>query len=295
MICAAEALDEGATSRSTETNTREIRVMAIQPTQPQGVGGVLDTAFHLYKSSFSAVWPISLLMALVNVLPLGYLIVAGPSLDPASLGSNPFAIYQNPMTLIVALTCFVLGTWVLSALLLKQRAIGADQELSIGGAFQAALPRLLAVVIATILMGLAILVGLIALIVPGVILMVSLFLYMVVLLFDDKGAFDALAGSHKLIWGNWWRTCAVLSVLAILMFVVLFALGFVGALVLPFAGFALKDAYTIAMVIQAVTNFALYVFLGPFGSAALIALYWDLKLRKEGGDLAARVNALSAA
>ena len=33
----------------------------------------------------------------------------------------------------------------------------------------------------------------------------------------------------------------------------------------------------------------------PFFSAMLIATYWDLKLRKEGGDLAARVGALNAA
>ena len=33
----------------------------------------------------------------------------------------------------------------------------------------------------------------------------------------------------------------------------------------------------------------------PFFSAMLIAVYWDLKLRKEGGDLAARVGALNAA
>ena len=33
----------------------------------------------------------------------------------------------------------------------------------------------------------------------------------------------------------------------------------------------------------------------PFYVAMLIAVYWDLKLRKEGGDLAARVGALSAA
>ncbi len=43
--------------------------MAIQPTQPQGVGGVLDTAFQLYKSSLSTVWPIALLTALISLLP----------------------------------------------------------------------------------------------------------------------------------------------------------------------------------------------------------------------------------
>jgi hypothetical protein len=269
--------------------------MAIQPTQPQGVGGVLDTAFHLFKSSFPTVWPISLLLALVNVVPLAYLILAGPSLDLGSLGGNPFAVYENPMTLILSLVCGVLSMWVLSALFLKQRAIGTDQELSTAAAFQTALPRVVPIVIASIMFGLAVMLGVLLLIVPGVILAISLFLYMVVLLFDDKSAFESLSGSHKLVWGNWWRSCAVLTVLSILMFVILFTLGFVGALVLPFAGFAVSDAFMIAMVIQAITNVAFYVFLGPFGTAALIALYWDLKLRKEGGDLAARVNALSAA
>ena len=33
----------------------------------------------------------------------------------------------------------------------------------------------------------------------------------------------------------------------------------------------------------------------PFYVALLLAVYWDLKLRKEGGDLASRVAALGAA
>lgn len=270
--------------------------MAIQPTQPQGIGGVLDTAFHLYKSSFAAVWPISALMAVVNVVPLVYLLIVGvPSFDPGRL-TNPFAIYSDhPMLLVLGFICGMLGLWIASALLLKQRAIGADEELSTGAAFQAALPRLLPLLGASILFGLAIAVGFVLLFVPGLILMVSLLMYMVILLFEHKGAIDSLTSSHRLVWGNWWRSCAVLTLLSILLFVILFALGLVSALVIPFAGFAIADAFMLGMIMQAVSNLAFYVFLGPFATAAFIALYWDLKLRKEGGDLAARVNALSAA
>ena len=32
----------------------------------------------------------------------------------------------------------------------------------------------------------------------------------------------------------------------------------------------------------------------PYYVALLLSVYWDLKLRKEGGDLAARVSALGA-
>jgi hypothetical protein len=288
IICAAAA--------PLPRQNREIRAMAIQPNQPQGVGGVLDTAFHLYKSSFSVVWPIAVLMAVVNVVPVVYLLIVGlPTLDPTRLG-NPFSIYsEHPMMVVVGFICGVLSLWVASALLLKQRAMGADEELSIGGAFQQALPRLLPLLGASILFGLAVVVGLLLLFVPGLILMVSLVLYMVILLFEHKGAIDSLTSSHRLVWGNWWRSCAVLTLLSILLFVILFALGFVSALVIPFAGLAIADAFMMGMVMQAVTNLAFYVFLGPFATAAFIALYWDLKLRKEGGDLAARVNALSAA
>jgi hypothetical protein len=270
--------------------------MAIQPTQPQGIGGVLDTAFHLYKSTFAAVWPISALMAIVNVVPLVYLLIVGlPTFDPVRL-SNPFAIYQDhPMMGVLGVICGVLNLWIISALLLKQRALGADQELSTGGAFQEALPRLLPVVGASILFGLAIVAGLLLLLVPGLILMVSLILYITILLFEHKGAVDSLTSSHRLVWGNWWRSCGVLTLVSILLFVILIALGFVSALMIPFAGLAIADVFMMGMIMQAITNLAFYVFLGPFATAAFIALYWDLKLRKEGGDLAARVNALSAA
>lgn len=272
-------------------------VMAIQPTQPQGIGGVLDTAFHLYKSSFSVVWPIALLLAIVNVLPVIYLLFVGmPSFDPTGLGGSPLGVYaDHPMALVIALLSGVLSMWVTGALLLKQYAIGIDEEMSTGSAFQVALTRLLPLLGASILFGLAVVVGMLLLIVPGVILTVSLILYMTLLLFENKGPIESLTGSHKLVWGNWWRSCAVLTLLSILLFVILIALGFVAALVLPFAGLAVADAFMIGMVLQAVSNFAFYIFLGPFGSAAFIALYWDLKLRKEGGDLAARVDALSAA
>lgn len=272
-------------------------VMAIQPTQPQGIGGVLDTAFHLYKSSFSVVWPIALLLAIVNVLPVIYLLFVGmPSFDPTGLGGSPLGVYaDHPMALVIALLSGVLSMWVTGALLLKQYAIGIDEEMSTGSAFQVALTRLLPLLGASILFGLAVVVGMLLLIVPGVILTVSLILYMTLLLFENKGPIESLTGSHKLVWGNWWRSCAVLTLLSILLFVILIALGFVAALVIPFVGLAVADAFMVGMVLQAVSNFAFYIFLGPFGSAAFIALYWDLKLRKEGGDLAARVDALSAA
>ena len=58
------------------------------------------------------------------------------------------------------------------------------------------------------------------LIIPGIILMVSLLLCYPTALFDNKGPVSALSESHRLVWGNWWRTFVMLSVGVIILMVI---------------------------------------------------------------------------
>jgi hypothetical protein len=274
--------------------------MAIQPSQPQGVGGVLDTAFQLYKSSLAVVWPISLLLAIVGMPPTLYWMFSGralPDVDSIgatvglSLGFDP----ADPIGSLVGLISGVLTMWMMSALYLKQRAVGSDRQLSVGGAVNLALRRLGPLLGATILFVVAVVAGLLLLIVPGLILMVSLIMYTALLLFENKGVVDSLSGSYRMVRGNWWRSSAILAVASILVLVIFVALGVVALIVAPFAGLAMADVVMVTLVGELVFNAAFNVFVMPFFTAVMIALYWDLKLRKEGGDLAARVNALHAA
>ncbi|MDY6947180.1 MAG: hypothetical protein SXG53_15800 [Pseudomonadota bacterium] len=274
--------------------------MSIQPSQPQGIGGVLDTAFQLYKSSLAAVWPISLLLAVVGMPPTLYWMFSGrPPPDAGSIGANVGLNMgfdaADPMGSIIGILSAILTMWTMSALYLKQRAVGVDEQLGLGEALQIALKRLAPLVGASILFVLAVVVGLILLLVPGLILMVSLMMYMALLLFEDKGAVDSLTGSHKLVWGNWWRSSTILTVALILVIVIFIALGLVAVVVAPFAGLAIEDIVMVGLVSELIFNAAFNLLLMPFFTAVMIALYWDLKLRKEGGDLAARVNALNAA
>jgi hypothetical protein len=274
--------------------------MTIQPSQPQGIGGVLDTAFQLYKASLAVVWPISLLLAIVGMPPTLYWMFSDrPLPDPGSIGASVGLDMgfdpADPMGAIIGVLSGILTMWTMSALYLKQRAVGVDEQLGVGDALKIALRRLGPLLGASVLFVLAVSVGLILLIVPGLILMVSLMMYMALLLFEDKSAVDSLTGSHKLVWGNWWRSAAILTVAMILVVVIFIAVGMVAAIVAPFVGLAMADIVMIGLVGELVFNAAFNLLLMPFLSAVMIALYWDLKLRKEGGDLAARVNALNAA
>lgn len=266
--------------------------MAIQPIQPQGIGGVLDTAFQLYKSSIGVVWPICLLQSVFASPPSIYLLVNNGGVGgPAQM----MAAIWDPVYWLIYVISLALIMWAVGALYLKQYSIGVDAQVSIGTALQTSLGRLLPLVLMVLLFSIALLVGLALLAIPGLILMVSLMLATNLVMFEGKGPLDALIGSHKLVWGNWWRTAAILTVGTILVFVIYLTVALILGIITPFIGLSVADIAVYSLISGLLVAVLMSLLVMPFFSALLIALYWDLKLRKEGGDLAARVGALNAA
>lgn len=267
--------------------------MAIQPAQPQSIGGVLDTTFQLYKASIAKVWLICLLAAVGSSLPSVYMVVKGfgnPDDPTAILG-----VMSSPGYWLTYVLGISISLWTMGALYLKLHSIGVDAEIGIGEALQSALGRVLILLIMTILFGIALVVGLVLLIVPGIILMVSLMLCFNLALFEGRGPIASLTGSHNLVWGNWWRAFAIVSVGFIVVFVIYFAVALVVGVVMPLIGLGMSDPLAGALVTALVIGAVVSIVVTPFYIALSISLYWDLKLRKEGGDLAARVGALGTA
>jgi hypothetical protein len=268
--------------------------MAIQPAQPQSIGGVLDTAFQLYKVSLVRALPLTLLLVIASSPASIYMMMHG------ALGSSdPFAM----LTLMrssgywLALCATYLGVlWMSAALLLKMSAIGADGDLSVGAALQNALGRVLYLFLMMILLFIVLAIGYVLLLVPGIILTVSLALCFNVAVLENKGPIDSLTGSHRLVWGHWWRTTAILSVgfvvIMVIYFVVILLVGVVAGVMASGSG---ENLALLSGVFGIVISDLLSVVVTPFYVALVIATYWDLKLRKEGGDLAARVGALNPA
>lgn len=270
--------------------------MAIQPTQPQGIGGVLDTTFQLYKASLGSLWPICLLLSVVGSPPSIYLMMNGGSTsDPTAGAIQMLAAMSDPVYWLIYLVAFAAMMWVIGALYLKQHAIGTDEEMSLGTALQASVGRIVPLLLMGILFFIALMVGFILLLVPGFILMISLVLGTGLVMFEGKGPIDALTGSHKLVWGNWWRTFAILSVGGIIVIVIYMAVAMVIGMIIPFTGLNPADVLLYSLASGLIIGVLMNVLVTPFFTAMLIAVYWDLKLRKEGGDLAARVGALNAA
>jgi hypothetical protein len=100
------------------------------------------------------------------------------------------------------------------------------------------------------------------------------------------------------VWGNWWRTAAILAVGFIVVFVIYMAASLVIGVLVPLLVLGGGDAESvllITLISSLLIGVLMSLLITPFYISMLLAIYWDLKLRKDGGDLAARVGALSPA
>jgi hypothetical protein len=268
--------------------------MAIRPDQPQSIGGVLDTMLRLYRASLPSLMPICLVAAVASLPGSLYQLRFRAQLESRDLQQTFAALaamFTDPLYWAVVVVGVLLQLWVIAALTRQLHAIGSDQPQSTKAALGDAVRPVGPLFLLWVLYFLVSLVGTLLLIIPGVILAVSLILGFILLLVEGKGPMAALWASHRLIWGCWWRTTAILTVGAIILAVVYMAVGLVIGLVLLFAE---DSSQTFEILVSAATTFFATLVLVPLYPALLLAIYWDLKLRKQGGDLAARVGALGA-
>jgi len=259
--------------------------MYSRPTTPQGIGQLLDSTFKLTAASYGKVWVLALLLGLSSVIAVAYQFttMASAPQDPTAV----LGLLRDPVYWALYFAGICLGLLFSAAMNLRIAAIGEGRE--IGGEIGQAMRRWPVLIITFILYAIAVFVGCLLLLVPGIILGLSLALWPILAVLEDTGPFASLGGSHRLIWGNWWRTMAILVVALCITFAVYLVLGVVSGFITPFV--SPREA-VIAAIVSAVIVVVLEVLLiVPFFAALLLTIYWDLKLRKQGGDLATRIAA----
>jgi hypothetical protein len=264
--------------------------MYVRPGAPLSIGGVLDDAIKVYRVSFSRCWIPSLLIAITAGV-IGFWMSAG--IIEASSRNNPAAMmraYREPSVFGVYLLQWLLSTGLYGTLFVTQDGASGGQVQGLGEAFGVGFARLGRALLAGVLFGILMMIGFVLLIVPGFIVLSALCLWPVALFIDNAGATESLSISRELTRGHWWRTSTIITV-AIIIVLVLSTL--IGALAGFLAVGLRHDLATVAVTVQTISVVA-NVFILPMYTAVLISIYRDLKLRREGGDLAARLGALPA-
>lgn len=246
--------------------------MNLLPTRPQRVGETLDAGFQLYRRTFTKVLPLTAFGAVFGAIPgvLGVLI--GETSPNLLLG-----IIGVWFVLMLFANSFTMGAII--------ALVGSDAQgapMTLGQSLGVGLRRMFPMLGSLIMYTLIVMSGMLLLIIPGLILMVSMMFCSYALVLDRKGPIEALTFSHALVWGRWWRTLMLVSVAAAVAFTIM------AVFQLPF--FLLDDE--VAMAIGREIGNMIGTAVGmPLIYAAMVVCYYELKLRAQGEDLQERISA----
>jgi hypothetical protein len=176
------------------------------------LSGVLGEAWGMYKTFARHLLAIAFVIYLVAAIIAALLSLAGGAIG----------------TLLGTLVGLVAG-FLLQATLVKavQDVRDGRADMSIGETVSAATPYLWAVIGASILAGIAITIGLILIIVPGLYLITIWAVIIPAIVIEQTGVFAAFGRSRQLVRGHGWHVFATLVLLWVIQLVVNIILGLI--------------------------------------------------------------------
>ena len=293
--------------------------MYVKPTAPRSIGGIVDDGIKLYSSAFAKSWPLALL---TQVLLAGPALIlryqfAGLQVSVANPQAT-LAIFRSPGVWLSYIVMVIVFAGCYNALIVLLDGVATATPKSFGRSLAAGFRLMPRTILLYVVMWLALfVVGIVGAILVGVLsgvlgslvspmisagivwvvfcglliyILGRLFLSNVALVVENTGVFKSLGTGWALIGNNWWRTATIYTMGLIIAVVFYFVIGFVNALLV---GVTLQ-AFGMRTILAQLVSIAGGTVLMSLVPAVLLAMYYDLKLRKEGTDLAGRVSALAA-
>jgi hypothetical protein len=253
------------------------------PARPQSIGEVLDSGFAIFRRSLWGCLPYGFLGAIAYQLPHLHDLLAG----------RPFRqfAWHDPIWWLDYALGLLISMLFYGAMLLKQRSLAGAQPIPASGELRIAVQRLPQLAILFVLIVIGLVIATLLLMIPGLYVGVAWLFAMPALVLDEMGPIEALAYSHSLVWGHWWRTVLIFNVVFAVLIALYASLGVAIGVVVAFTGVA--DLAVVTAVSAAASAVITTVAL-PFGSALLLAAYGELRVRREGLDLERRASAALA-
>ena len=218
------------------------------------IGTVLSEAWELYKRFLMQFF----LTALVVFVILDLLSALASSASGNSTGAD---IFWSLVALVIGIVGYF---WVQAALVeLVHDVRDGRADRSIGETYRAVQPRLPAVIVAGILAGIGILIGLVLFIVPGLFLLTIWALLIPVIVIEGKSAGEAFSRSREIVRGHGWSVFGLVIVTFLLV-------GIASALIqLVFAWLPhFLEVWIGSLIAHSLTV--------PFAAAALTTAYFQL-------------------
>jgi hypothetical protein len=169
------------------------------------LSGVLNEAWQMYKTFAK------------HLLAIAFVIYLAAGVIAALLGLASGTVGAVLGSLVQIVAAFLLQATLVKAV---QDVRDGRADMSIGDTVRAAVPYLGAVAGASILAGIAITIGLILIIVPGLYLITIWAVIVPVIVLEQSGAMASFGRSQRLVRGNGWHVFGTLVLVYIIMLVV---------------------------------------------------------------------------
>jgi hypothetical protein len=265
----------------------------LRAVRPLNLGETLDASIKIVRARWRTLATVMIVIALP--IQIANVLIISSTTDSYQVGSSAFmgdaasattysdeGAYVAGRTLLIALSIlgYLLGT-VACYRAIADTYLGRDTDAR--SSLREAGRRLGATLWLSIVLILGVSAGFVALVIPGLWLAIAWSVAYPVMLVEGIGGPGALKRSFKLTEGRWWATCGRLVVAYILVEIITT----VAALVfLVPAKLIVDDTSFGALVLESAANFVASLVTTPFIAAVVMLVYFDLRVRKEGFDLA---------
>jgi hypothetical protein len=262
--------------------------------RPLNLGETLDASIKIVMARWKTLATVMLVIALP--LELANILIISSTTDVYQSGSSIFSSTESTKTTYSDSGAYAAGQVAILALTFLSFFIGnvacyraiADtylqRETSARESLSFAAGRLGATLWLTIILVVGIFCGFLFLILPGIWLLIAWSVALPVMLVEGIGGFGAIGRSFKLVEGRWWATCGRFVVAYILIGVLASVFGLAFDEVV--SGLGVSDTSTGALILDRFASFLVSLFTTPFIAAVTTLVYFDLRVRKEGFDLA---------
>jgi hypothetical protein len=218
------------------------------------IGGVLSEAWSLYKRFIRQFF-------LTALVVFAVLDLVSALADSAAGDGGAAAFFWGIVGLVVGIVGYF---WVQGALVEAVRDVRDGRaDSTIGELYRKVQPRLPALIIAGLLAGLGIGIGLILFVVPGLYLLTIWSMVIVVIVLEGRSAGEAFGRSREVVRGNGWSVFGLLIVTFVLIGIATLVIRLIFS---PLPDFL--DAWLGGLVAHSVTV--------PFAAAALTIAYYRL-------------------
>ncbi|WP_347986103.1 YciC family protein [Methylomonas sp. AM2-LC] len=249
--------------------------MRFLATHPVNVGKILDSSYRLLMASYSKLL-VYMFASGINEIFLNDLIEKVSASSFTALLEDP----QTSVSLFVGFTGYYLFNCLCTAgMTYRINNITHQQQDSLLDSLKFSFKKLPALFFAAILYWLAVIVGVVLLVIPGIYLMFSLNFCFLFIILESASPYQSLKASHQLIKGAWWRITGIYTAPSVILIVLILLIAMVFSQFFP-NDKALEDS---------VTNF-LVAFITPYFLVLGYVQYHDQKLRKIGSDLDTRLS-----